>query len=98
MEHVFEVVDKSGRKIHLSNERWKHILKHNNVNFSHLEDVKSALTRPTHAILQAFDKTKGNYYLYNKQMKNYLLVVVKYLNGNGYVITVFFTKNIQNER
>ena len=95
MDFVFEVVDKSGRKIHLSNERLKHILRHNDINFNHLEDVKSALIRPTYTILQAFDKTKGNYYFYNKQMKSYLLVVVKYLNGKGFVLTAFFTKNIQ---
>ena len=95
MENILEVIDKSGRKIHLSNERWKHILRHNDINFNHLEDIKSALIRPTYTILQAFDKTKGNYYLYNKQMKGYLFVAVKYLNGEGFVLTAFFTKNIQ---
>ena len=94
MDYVFEITDKTGRKIHLTKERWKHILRHTNVNTNNLEDIKAALINPTSAISQALDENKGNYYLYSKQIKSYLLVVVKYLNGEGFVITAFFTKHI----
>ncbi len=94
MSHVFEVNDKTGRKIHLSEERWKHILRHNDVNITHLEYIKSTLVSPDSIISQSFDENKSNYYLYDKQMKSYLLVAVKYLNGEGFITTAFFTKHI----
>ena len=97
MNYVFEIIDKTGRKIHLSKERWKHILGHSDVNINHLEDIKSALVSPNSVLSQNFDKNKSNFYLYNKQMNAYLLVAVKYLNGEGFITTAFFTKHISKK-
>lgn len=97
MSNIFEIQDKTGRKIHLSEERWKHILKHADVNVDNLDEIKLALTNPTPLMSQSFDQNKGNYYLYNKQKKSYLLVAVKYLNGDGFVTTAFFTKHISRK-
>ncbi len=94
MDYVFEVVDKSGRKIHLSKERWEHItVKHMNTS-DKLEDVKRALTNPTLIIPQKYNEDIKNYYFYYKLEKEYLLVSVKYLNGTGFVATSFITKKI----
>jgi len=35
-----------------------------------------------------------NYYVYYKLERHYLLVSVKYLNGEGYVATAFITRKI----
>ena len=60
MDIVFKVIDKSGRKIHLSKERWKHILKHP---FMHdqIGNIQVALKNP--AIARYFeDDEKVRYF------------------------------------
>ncbi|MCK4647730.1 hypothetical protein KAT24_02265 [Candidatus Pacearchaeota archaeon] len=91
---IFEIKDKSGRKVHLSKERWKHItMKHTNIT-DKLEDIKETLVDPLLIIPQRFNDSMKNYYLYYKHKKYYLLVSVKYLNGKGYVATAFMTRKI----
>lgn len=94
MEHVFEITDKSRRKIHLTKERWEHITtKHTNMS-DKLEDVKMALTNPIIIVPHKYNEDMRNYYLYYKLEKHYLLVSVKYLNGEGFVATSFITKKL----
>lgn len=94
MEIIFEIKDKSGRKIHLSKERWKHIItKHPNM-VDKLEGIKQTLIKPILVVPHKFDETMRNYYIYYKRQKNYLLVSVKYLNNKGYVATSFITRKI----
>lgn len=96
MEVVFVIKDKTGRKIHLSKERWKHILKHPNMH-DQLENIKEILQNP--ATIRYYEENENTRYYY-KEFKNrdsserYLLVSVKYLNGNGFIITSFFTNKI----
>ena len=95
MEFVFEVTEKTGRKIHLSRERWRHITtKHPNMS-NKLEEIKEALINPLLIIPHKFDDTMRNYYIYYKLKKDYLLISVKYLNGGGYVSTAFITRKIR---
>ena len=96
--YVFEVIDKSGRKIHLSKERWSHITNPNSLHpymTNYLEEIKQALIKPDAIVQQKFNNTKYNYYRYLKERREYLLVGVKYLNGDGYVTTAFITSNIR---
>jgi len=97
MEYVFEVIDKSKRKIHLSHERWKHICKrHPEVN--NLEMIKECLEKSDKIINYSFDVSVCYYYKYfkhKKSLRNRLCVAVKYLNGEAYVVTAYFNKNIK---
>ena len=94
MEHVFDVVDKSGRKIYLSKERWKHVtVEHPEIN--NYEILVKVLTNPDKIIKSDRDPNVSWYYLYNKERRNYLKVSVKYLNGKGYIITAHYTSKIQ---
>ena len=95
MDFVFEVNDKTGREIRLTSRQWKHILDHGDVDVEDLENVKGALTSPSSLLMQNLDENKGNYYLYKKEKRKYLMIVVKYLNGNGFVITAFYVKNVK---
>ena len=45
MSWVLEIKDKSGRRIHLSKERWSHIQKHPNMS-DKIEQIKETLTNP----------------------------------------------------
>jgi len=96
MEIVFVIGDKQGKKVHLSKERYKHILKHPNM-YNQIENIKETLQNPTTIRYYEEDKNVKYYYKEFKQrdaIERYLLVSVKYLNGEGFVITSFFTNKI----
>ncbi|MDO8467823.1 MAG: PBECR2 nuclease fold domain-containing protein [Nanoarchaeota archaeon] len=98
MADVFEVVDKSGRKIRLTRERWKHITTPTSPHAymtNYLEEIKQTLENPDKVVISVYDDKKGNYYKYYKYNKKYLRVAVKYLNGTGFVITAYFVRNIE---
>ena len=78
----------------MSRERWNHIMeKHPNVNS--LELIRNTLESPSFIKKDKFDHLVNYYYKYFKNKNNYLLVVVKYLNGNGFILTSFYTKTIK---
>ena len=94
---LFEVNDKTGRMIYLTQERWKHILREHPSLGNCLEFIKQTLIKP----LTIKQSTSDSYvYLYyqhrNTFPKRYLLVVVKYLNGEGFIITSFYTNKIKD--
>ncbi len=95
---IFEVEDKSGRKIHLSNERWKHINQDHPEVAPYLEEIKETLRNPVKIVVYDFDENIEYYYRYFKERKSkskHLLVIVKYLNGNGFIITSYFVRSIK---
>ncbi len=97
MSYLFSLIDKTGRVISLTTERWSHITAPQSQHAymaGYLEEIKIALEKPSLIIQNKFDDTKWNYYLYLKDQRNYLLVSVKYLNGEGYIMTSFITRKI----
>jgi len=96
MSYVLEVIDKSGKKVHLSKERWKHILKHPHMH-DQIEAIQDTLKSPI--TIRYFEGDENVRYFY-KEFKDkdiserYLLVSVKYLNREGFIITSFFTNKI----
>ena len=100
MDKIFEVKDKSGRIIYLSEERWKHILKHPHMH-KQLENIQDTLKNPTKVRFFEDDKTVLHFYRdfkHRDQLERYLLVSVRYLNGSGYIITSFFTNKITGQK
>ena len=97
MSKIFEVTDKNGKEISLSSERWKHITSTHNEMNNYLDEIKIAITTPLKIIMHE----KGglfDYYFYLKHREHpekYLKVIVKYLNGSGFVITTYFVRNIK---
>ena len=90
---IFEVQDKTGRKIRLPKDRWNHIrIEHPEI--IEPEEIEQALINPIKILTSDRDPNVGWYYLYKKQRKRYLKVSVKYLNGEGYVITAHYTTKI----
>lgn len=92
-DNVFEIFDKKGRKVVLSRESWKHILRHKGME-QHLDNIKKAILNPTIFYPHKYHPHKENHYLYFKDMKRYLLVSVKYLNNEGDIKTAFITRKI----
>ena len=93
---ISEFIDKTGRKIRLTRKQWKHIQKHPHMHNS-AEKIEETIKNPV-AIRHDEFNPKLNYFY--KEYKNidlrerYLFVSVKYLNGDGFVITSFYTNKI----
>ena len=97
MSIIFEVIDKTGRKIHLSNERWRHIRKRH-PEVEEYDSIVDALMRPDKVTNYHIDESIVYYYKYYKSRPSpdkYLLIVVKYLNGHGYVLTSYYEDKIR---
>lgn len=95
MTIIFEVKDKSGRSIYLSKERWIHINQEHPEVAPFMEDIKDAIVTPVRIIQYEYDKKVRYYYKYFKQQLLYLLVIVKYLNNHGFIVTAYFVRNIR---
>ncbi len=97
MLNIFEIIDKTGRKIRLTKEQWQHIRKkHPEVENS--DEVEETVRNSDKITCPKFDETIGCYYKYFKQRPSpdkFLLVLIKYLNGDGYVITAYYESRIK---
>ncbi len=90
MNYVFETTDKTGRKIHLSKERWSHIRK-KHPEIEDIEALENTLTRPDKITEYDFEEQICYYFKHMPNLKtpNILLVIVKYLNGKGCVVPAY---------
>ena len=96
-KYVFEIIDKTGRKIHLSKERWKHIRK-KHPEIEEYELIKETIEKPDKITGYHPDKTIYYFYKYYKHrhsFEKYLLVIVKYLNKHGYILSAYFEDKIK---
>ena len=93
MLHIFEVTDKTGRKIRLTKERWAHIRRdHPDVQE---DEIEQTISHPVKILDK--ERNKAFYYSYFKEKSfaaKYLRAIVKYLNGEGFVITAYFVKQM----
>ena len=94
-DYIFEIIDKSERKIHLSKERWGKHIRQIHPEIREPEEIKEVLKNPEVITQSDRDENVRWYYKYNKQRKRYFKVSVKYLNGKGYVITAHYTRKIE---
>lgn len=65
---------------------------------NYFEEIKETLINPNAITKSEIDKDVRFYYKYYKYLRvpyNYILVIVKYLNGDGFVISAYFEKNIK---
>ena len=97
MTNIFEITDKTGRKIHLSEERWGHIRK-KHPEVEEWESIKQTLEKPDKILEDDFSESIKyfyKFYKHSKKPKRYLCVAINYLNGEGYVLTAYATKDIK---
>ena len=95
MGNVLEVIGRQGKRVYLSKERWKHISKHH-PNVNSLHDIEETIKTPANT---TYDEEE-NIVAYFRHFKlregpaKYLKIVVKYLNGEGYIITSYYVKSL----
>ncbi len=97
MNNILKTKDKTNRVIYLTNERYKHIAAHPDMQ-NKLEEIKETLENPLNIIDYSGNKNIKYYYRYYKYRKSkvkYLRVVVKYLNGKGFIVTAYFVEGLK---
>jgi len=96
MEYVFEITDKSGRKIKLTKRQWAHITTKHPYMSNFLNEIKETIENSNkivpHEIGNLFDYY--GYYKHRKDKLNFLKIIVKYLNGAGFILSSYFVKKI----
>ncbi|MDP4012918.1 MAG: hypothetical protein Q8R00_04920 [Candidatus Nanoarchaeia archaeon] len=95
MENLIEVKDKFNKIIYLSKERWKHINEDHPEIAGYLKWFELVLKNPTKVASNSLDAKVKYFYRYLKDEKKYLLIIVKYLNGKGFIISSYLIRKIQ---
>ena len=99
MDNIFEIVDKTGRRIRLSKKQWaSHIVRRHPQISSEKDKLIETLQNPDKIVdTIQLDSSKRFYYKYYKNrlsLNKFLRVIVKYLNGHGFIITGQFVAKI----
>ncbi len=94
MRHLFEIRDQTGRVIRLTVERWKHIAQEHPA-VQNIEELKDVLMNPTVIKPSKYNPQNVRYYYrFNKEKGKYLFAAVRYLNGEGFVVTAYYVRNL----
>lgn len=91
--NIFEVKDKTGRVIRLTQTQWIHICEHAEM-VNEVENIITTIENPDKMIESPRDVSLHYYFRYWKLQRSYLLVAVKYLNGEGFVVTAFYSTKL----
>jgi len=97
MRYIFEGKDITNRNIHLSDERWHHIAEEHPEVTPYFVEFGDILKHPIKVVSYIEDPLVRYFYRYYKQRisaAKYLMLIVKYLNGEGFIITAYFTRYI----
>ncbi len=96
-ELLFEVKDVFGRKIRTTTDYWHKIktFKHQELRYGVVE-VKKTITNPDEIRVSIADET---ILLFAKRFGKYdiLIIAVKVLNGNGFIVTAYQTKKYKKK-
>ena len=97
MDRLFQIIDKTGRKIYLPSKTWSHITRKHPYIADYLEEIKETIQKPDKITDLSLDEDVRYYYKYykTKNPPKYLLTIVKYLNGAGFIISAYFTSHIK---
>ncbi|MBI2576973.1 hypothetical protein HYV84_07180 [Candidatus Woesearchaeota archaeon] len=95
MDEVFRILGRHGKEIYLSKERWAHIVSEHPEVAPYFPEFEPALRNP--GAVKQFSEDPSIFYFYRfiKPKRRFLLVIVKYLNGEGFVITAYLVRHIQ---
>jgi len=99
MEILFEVECVLGKKIRLTDERWQHIYhKHPEVDESYIKKSEETLLKPDTIVKNRKDPAEFLYHKYYPKTYfggRYLVVAVKHLNSDGFIITLYLTSKVK---
>lgn len=94
---LFEVKDILSRRIRTTKDYWQKIktLKHRELKYG-IKEVKKTLIKPDEIRISVTD---GTILIYTQKQEKYdiLIVAVKVLNGDGFLVTVYQTKEYRKK-
>lgn len=95
MHIKFSIKDKTGRELRMTDWNWQHIVKRHPEMTSEKEKIIETLEKPDKIIISLKDEHARYYYKYYKHLRapeKFLMILVKYLNGEGFIISAHFTR------
>jgi len=98
MNIKFEVTDKTGRKLRMTDWNWEHIIRRHPGISSEKEKIIETLERPDKIIDSLKEEKAKFYYKYYKHRQSsnkFMMVLGKYLNGDGFIISAHFVPRIK---
>ena len=96
MDTSYSTKDRFKRVIYLTSERWKHIAtRHPELSNALYEILQTVSGISSIIIRDKITREIHYYHRYNKKRKNYLIVVVKYINDEGLIITALNNKHLK---
>lgn len=98
MNIIFEVKDKNGKLIRLTDKQHSHMMEGHPYMHKYLEEIKETLQKPDKITSYSFDKNVHYFYKGYKHLdkpNKFILVIAKYLNGEGYVISSYLETKIK---
>lgn len=93
---LFEIKDIFGRSIRTTKSYWKKIkeIKHTEFHFG-IREVKKTITNPSEVRESVTDQT---IFLFARELRKYVIIVaIKTLNGEGFIVTVYQTENYKKK-
>ena len=97
MTNIFEVKDKTGRKIRLTKRQWSHIRK-KHPEVDKYELMEETVSKPDKTTDYDIDESVKYYYKYYKDLPSpyrFMRIIAKYLNGEGFLISAHFVRTMQ---
>ncbi len=88
MKHIFEVTDKTGRKIRLTETQYTHILQHKGME-QHLGNIQQTLIKPT-KIVNREEGSVADYYSHFKHRKSQYKILQVVVMDNSDDCNTFF--------
>jgi len=94
---VLEVSSKLGKVIRLDEDRWKHVLEHPEMK-NQIYRIKETLIDPDEVRETSRSSSVWlfyKFYPHSPVSEKYLLVIVEVLDGEGFIVTAFFTDKVK---
>jgi hypothetical protein len=100
MSVLFEVESYDGKRVRLTHVQWLHIVFFHPEVESELDKLERTLKKPEIVVEGATSDTKVCYRVFRVTpvSRKYLAVVVKVLDGEGFIMTSYYTERIRRGR
>ncbi|MEX0804877.1 MAG: hypothetical protein WD688_16405 [Candidatus Binatia bacterium] len=96
-KRTWKTEDYAGKSVRLTEERWRHILEHPEM-ARQKQKVRETLKKPDLVLTSHHDFSVGLYYRFYSRSpvgRKYLMVAVKILGDDAFIITAFFTDEVK---
>ncbi|MEK6925907.1 MAG: hypothetical protein AABW50_01370 [Nanoarchaeota archaeon] len=90
------MIDKTRRKIRLTRKQWSHI-RREHPNIDNHGEILETVQKPDKVLMDERENVTNfyKYFKHKEQKSKFLKVIVKYLNGEGFIISVYFLRVIK---